>query len=316
MKYPLAIFLLTLLATPHVPANPSNPINQTPSEPDPRIVDILRKAALKDSQAILQMRQELGITTDPADFAFDESGKWTTAVKTESDRNNPVAWFLQGIWQPNTYRCVRLMEAAAEKGQAEACEAIANRLLRSNLTVTPAIARKEATRFYYMAAKGGRSSAAYMIGVMLEPTDTTTAFTWYLSAAKAGNPKATGKCAWMLAEGIGTSKNSAAARKFGEQATKRGDPTGAFTYAMTLLESTGDNPVKDRKNAIKVLEKLAENDIIPAAYWLGLCIINDSTLVEQRETGIEWLQYACSKSYAPATQVLDSLKIKHEKTQN
>lgn len=164
------------------------------------------------------------------------------AVREVADRGDPDAAMLVAKTldrgDPTTLDpdAVRYYAVAAKAGKPEAV----NGLLRASAFVKPdAPAAKQVVEGVTAAAEKGSTDAMlalanlYAVGTLL-PQNIGQSFSWYLKAAKAGNPEAEFRAGMAYAQGLGTGPDISEARHWLTAANDHG-----YALAGPSLQSLG-----------------------------------------------------------------------------
>lgn len=158
----------------------------------------------------------------------------------------------------------RELEAAAAKGDAQACMQVAQQLLDK----TPPD-HVGARPWLVKAASGGVANAFFRLGKMHHdglgvPTDRTKAFEHYLEAAKRGVPEAQYNVGAQLASGRGVRRNFVEGLAWLIVATKSGAAADGEKLLRERLKSRPADIAAGEKRAAAIQEALAKGEPIDA----------------------------------------------------
>ena len=160
------------------------------------------------------------------------------------------------------------------------------------------------------SASEGDALSQYKLGLYYRkgseehPSDWVEAATWFKLAAKQGNIEAQYQLGSLYSMGLkGISKNIKDSIKWFELASKQGHTLSQYHLARLLYES--DEDYKDKQQAIKYFEKIAENQFtkldeqsvqLESQLQLGLIFLHgDGDIKQDYKTALKWYKKAAEK---------------------
>ncbi len=163
--------------------------------------------------------------------------------------------------------------------------------------------KKEAVKWYRLAAEQGLSDAQFNLGVCYKngievEKDVKEAIKWYRLAAEQGVSKAQFNLGVHFDKGEGVPKDSKTAVDWYQKAAEQGLPEAQFQLGVCFEE--GDGVEKNPTEAVRLYRLAADQNNAPAQLNLGICYKRGRGVKKDLTEAVKWYRLAADQGIAEA----------------
>jgi TPR repeat protein len=171
----------------------------------------------------------------------------------------------------------------------------------------------EAIVFLERSAREGHPASQVVLASVYDldgaNRDLSASFSWFLRAAKQGQPKAQFNVGRKYLEGDGVERNFDSARYWYKQASDQGLVEAQYNLGMMYLRGKGG--IRSEPLAISLLEQAGNSSFVPALNELGnLYLMGGETTKPSRSAAISWYRKAAALGDKQAQEALSGLGVR------